>query len=482
MEKKNNKHIILIISIFIFTSIFSIDFKLSILGIAIIFVALFISKPLLWIYFMITYATFEVLIQNFIPISLIAPLRYGTELFSYIILMFSILNTIIKKRKIKLYKYDKYIIIFIIFSIISAIINQVELKIFILGLRWIIRSVVIYYIFKFNNFRKKDLEGLLKYFYILIIIQLSIGILQFFFRSKMDIILKPKVIDLDFYTIQFSQLDSKYGVFSTFGRYGEYAYFITLAAIFLLLKYSMDKKIRNLVILSISIIVLILTYARQATLAVAIAILIYVYFNKGKEKISKRKISIILGIVLTFTSIYFVYNEFQAGKGILNESISQRYLSIFTMDYIKSDYDGGGRIYFLTTVNKKFIQSKPLIGYGVGMYGTEAAISYNQSVYTNLNIPTQFSMDVYWTSILGQVGIIGLVLLFKIYYSFYKESDIMRKSDDRIIRFVSTFIKITFIAIMIESFFSSSLSDRYQAFYVWMFYGIFDNLRFYNKS
>lgn len=477
VEKKRFRNNILIITIFILVAILSINIKLSIVGIALIFLITFLYKPLWWVYFMLTYLTFEILIQNFVPGSLVGVLRYGTEGFSYIVLFTSIIISLAKKRKVKLYIYDKSIIAFILFSIIAALINDVDTKIFIMGLRWLVRYVVIYFIFKFNSFSKTELKRLVKYFYFLIIIQLSIGLLQFVFRSKLDVILKQKVIELEYHTIESVQSESKYAIFSTFGRYGEYAYFVTLAVTFLFAKYVFDKKKRSLVLLGIALVVLILTYARQAAVGVIISILFYIYFNRDKRSISKTKISAILVIITISVGIYFVYNDFQRGKGVLGESMSQRYLSIFSIDFIKEDYSGKGRTYFLTTVNKKFIENKPLIGYGVGMYGTEPAIKYDQSVYTELNIPTRFSMDVYWISILGQLGLVGIFLLFRCYYLFYREckSNYINNRDFK--EFISLFIRLSFIAIMIQSFFGSNLSDRYQAFYIWMFFGIFDSIK-----
>ena len=54
-----------------------------------------------------------------------------------------------------------------------------------------------------------------------------------------------------------------------------------------------------------------------------------------------------------------------------------------------------GRLYFIFVVGKLFLQEVPLLGVGMGMYGTEPAISLNSSVYVHYNIPIQYSMDVF---------------------------------------------------------------------------------------
>lgn len=422
-----------------------------------------------------TYITFEVVILNFIPTSLVGMTRYGIEGLSYIVLIYSILNSMIKKKEIRFNKCDLYILTFIMFSIVTAMINNVELKIFIMGLRWIVRYVVIYYIFKFNKFSKQDIQSIINYFYKLIIFEVVLGLVQVGLKEKLDFILSPKTIELEYYTITMDKINSKFSIFATFGRYGEYGYFVTLAMLFLYSKYYFDKQKKYLFLMFLTTLALIFSYARQAVLAVMIVFVIFYFSNRKIKILSKCKIIFISLFILLLGIIFLYYAGFETGQGVTTEGIAQRFLSMFSKEYIMGDYYGGGRTYFYTTVNKIFLTTKPFIGYGTGMYGTQSALQYNTLVYDTLSIPTRCSMDVYITSILGQVGLIGLFLLFKCYHSFFKECKKYQYTDED--NYIYMFIRLTFIAIMFCSFFGSNLSDRYQAFYVWMFFGIYDNLK-----
>lgn len=475
INKKSDKMLVLIACMLLALTVAlcSVNIKLTILLVGTIGVMVCCYKPKLFIYLMMTYVTFEVVILNFIPTSAVGIVRYGTEGVAYIVLMYSIFVSIIKKKEIKLNKCDFFIISFILFSIITALINHVSIQIFIMGLRWIIRYVVIYFIFKFNKFNDKDLKEIIDYFYKLVIFEVVLGLMQVGLKDKLDFILSPKTIDLEFYTITMDKINSKFSIFATFGRYGEYGYFVTLAMLFLYSKYYFERKNKYLFLMVLTSLALLFSYARQAVLAVIITLVIFYFSNRKIKILSKFKVIIILVSFMLLGLVFLYYSGFETGQGVTTEGIAQRFLSMFSKEYIMGDYYGGGRTYFYTTVNKIFLETKPFIGYGVGMYGTQSAIQYDTSVYDTLLIPIRCSMDVYVTSILGQVGLIGLFLLFKCYHSFFKVCKKYQYSSND--NYIFMFIRLTFIAIMFCSFFGSNLSDRYQAFYVWMFFGILDN-------
>ncbi len=145
------------------------------------------------------------------------------------------------------------------------------------------------------------------------------------------------------------------------------------------------------------------------------------------------------------------------------------------------DIHNYGRLYFIFIVGKLFLQEVPLLGVGMGMYGTEPAISLNPSVYVYYNIPTQYSMDVFWISILGQVGLIGLILWVSIYIvCFIKSIKLFKAPSNNFVRWFTLGYATNIGVILIESFFSSNLNDRYQSFYFWSLTGFL--LILYNKE
>lgn len=441
--------------------------------------AIILAKPKSWIFIMAIYLPLETVILNFTPGSLVTIVRYGTEAFSYVVLIKVILDNVVARKKFYINKSDGMIFVFIGICIISGIINNVSLQIFILGLRWLIRYVVIYFIVRFTVWEKNHIRSIINLILGIGCFEVVLGILQVFFRSTLDKILLPRTLEVGIMEINVSQATSKYSIFGTLGRYGEYAYIITIIVLILMSKLLIENRnVRTKIFFIGSVVALVLSYARQAVIGVMFAIFIAI-ITKKNIKVNKKKILLsifICGVIILLG--VSTAETIQLGHGTTNEGIISRYLSIFTEDFISGDYSGHGRTYFLTTVNKIFLTTKPMFGYGVGMYGTRSAILYDSSVYNQLGIPIQFSMDVYWTSIIGQIGLLGLIVLISIYFIFYKEyKKLFIKSSDKFVRMISLAMLMIILAILFQSFFGSNLSDRYQAYYIWLFWGLLGHLK-----
>ncbi|MFT9867396.1 O-antigen ligase family protein [Bacillus mobilis] len=475
--KEKYIYIISFLIIVLYNSLLLINTSLAYGIIFIPFLIVFILKPKLWIYFLAVYLPFETVILNFIPGDLVTIVRYGTEFFSYIVLIPLIFKYIRLGKRISLNKGDKFLLFFIAACILTALINQVSIEIFTLGLRWLIRYVVVYCIIKLLDWNLIQIRRLIHFILGIGFIVEVIGILQYFFRGTLDQILAPKVLDLDFITIEVTQADSKFAIFSTMGRYGEYGYLLTVITIMLLAKLFVgDKRTYTKIFMLLSVVSVLLCYARQVVLGLVIAFILAALFMK-ELKINKNKLifSLLSGLIVVL--LFIGFGNMSLGQGSINEGLSSRYFSMFSGQYLKDDFEGQGRLYFWTEVNGTFLSTKPLLGYGVGMYGTRPAIQYDTSVYENLGIPIKFSMDVYWTSILGQVGLIGVISLLGIYISFYKLSiNLYKKSKNNISRMYCLINIMLIIAVLFQSFFGSNLSDRYQAFYIWLFFGLYDHI------
>jgi hypothetical protein len=358
------------------------------------------------------------------------------------------------------------------------LLNGVSIKIFILGLRWIIRDVYIYLIIKFSFFSSKDKQNIINIVLIIGFFESILGFSQIFFREKLAVILSPKALEIGDSVIEITQATSKFAIYGTLGRYSEFGLFIGIVMIVLMgvMFTSENKNINHKSLFLIYSAALIFSYARQATLCVII-IGIFMVYRLNNKKINRIKIILTLAIViltiLTFISIDDLQNVTTAS---ISQGIFDRYLGIFTQKYWQDSYNSKGRVYFFISVLAIFFKTKPMLGYGVGMFGTRTALLYDTSVYNNLNIPTMFSMDVYWVSIIGQIGIIGLIFLVgvyliackKSYFKFIKKQNIIEKR-------ISLITYMIIILGFLVSFFGASFSNRYLAFYVWLFIGLSAN-------
>lgn len=150
---------------------------------------------------------------------------------------------------------------------------------------------------------------------------------------------------------------------------------------------------------------------------------------------------------------------------------------MFSLDFLKIDFEGRGRTWFITEGILRLLSKNPVFGYGIGMYGCPDTLRMNTYVYELLNIPTTYYMDVYIGCIIGQIGLVGFFVYMEAYTNVLKISKKVFKSNnvspERIKIAIITFGVI--LSTLVMMMFSSSLCNRVMALYVWIFIG-FQNI------
>lgn len=419
----------------------------------------FILKPKKWISLYWVLLILENVLKVYINSELIEILMYSVEIYTYIICVKCILFAS-KNRCFTINKIDIWITIFFLVSLLSSIVNFVSPKIFILGIRWFLRYISVYFIIKTENWDDIEKKRIMNFIVHTGVLQIIIGFLQVISSGKID----------KFLRVSDEVRNNIFSIFGTVGRYNEYAFIIVILISILFARYQL-KITKKYIYLIFSFICLIFSYSRQALVGILIGIIIVALLD-NKQKIGRRKMISIVFVITLSMSIILSYINIEVGKGTVNDGLVSRFMSIFTKDYIEFDFNNKGRLYFMFYVNKLFLFTKPLLGYGMGMYGTEAAISLDQSVYNLLNIPIQFSMDVFWQSVIGQVGVIGLITLIIIYSCIIKRGIIAYKSDNIIQKEIGIIVILLMVTGIIMSFFSCAMNDRYYAFMIWCFIGL----------
>ena len=477
LVNSEKEKIVLIISFIITSIIIAIGtINTLILMLVPITIGMFIllNKPKFWIYILSIYFPFETIILKYIPGSIAGFVRYGIELISIILFMHVIIKHFIIGKKSKYIfnnKISRIIIIFILISVISALINSVEIKISILGLRWFIRYIPVYFIILSQEWKEKEIERYIYLMFYICIIECIIGILQLIGGSSITKFLSPVDISIGDFTQEVSlQGESKFAIYATMGRYSVLALFLSLWIPFMIAKMAEEKKyihskIKIILIVCFNCLALLLTYARQGVFGVILGTIVIAYLTKSKIF---KLISIYGGVLISgFAIIVLATTTITAND--VSQDIVSRFLGALTLDNIIFDLTNYGRLYFMTVVTSKFLTSSPILGYGIGMYGSEPAITYNPSVYFELGIPIKFSMDVFWVSVLGQVGILGVITWLTIYYISSKKAIRLYKNKESDFKSWFSIGYLGMIAvILLESFFSSNLNDRYQSFFFWV--------------
>lgn len=429
-----------------------------------------------YLYIMTIYLSFETPILNLLPHFMLAPVRYGIEAFGYVLLIFLFI------AQWGHYKYgNQEILIFlaILVMALNVIFYVSDLKIAAMGFRWLLRYLYLYFIVIFINWTPFYIKRFFRLITWIIRIEMVLSILQLVAKDFVNQLLAPYYQDIisgiSSYATQGSASNA---IFGSFGRYSEFGMFIMLALWFYISGYaaSEKKEHRQQYFYRILLwgILLILSYCRQALVAVLFSVLIFALAYKEWKMTRSSMVLMGILIVAAIPVSILLLSSFEATYGTIYEGLASRFLSIFSLKYLTMDYTGKGRTWFYTHALYRLVSTRPLLGYGLGRYGCQTAIQYDTSVYEALDIPTRFSMDGYYVSIIGQLGLVGGGFLISIYLYFARscrkyfnslKKDLYTK---RIMIFTYGYI----ICGLITAFFSSSLSDRYLAFYMWVLIGI----------
>ncbi|PFE74713.1 ligase [Bacillus cereus] len=424
----------------------------------------------LWLYYLIIYFPLETIVTKNLPNQVAIVLKYSIEPISILLLLFIICKKCITKNlNFKIVgSVGILLATFLMVSIVSSILNEVSFNIFILGARWFLRYIPILLIVTLLDWRIEEIRKFLSIIFGIVLVENAIGILQLLGGETVSQFLKPEILEItDKITQELDQGTSQYAVYSTFGRYSTFALFLSTFFVFIFAKCILTKK--NVLLLLSTGVMLLLTYARQAVLGVIVGILIIAILHTNK----KLKLTVI--VCCAVVSISFL-SFLQTTQGFVANDISQgftnRFFGALTYENFLFDINNYGRLYFIFVIGKLFLHEAPLLGVGMGMYGTEPAVSLDHSIYIYYNIPIQYSMDVFWVSILGQVGILGIIVWVLIYIlCFIKSVKLFKLSSDNFIKWFALGYAANIGCLLFESFFSSNLNDRYQSFYFWLLTG-----------
>lgn len=437
-----------------------------------------------YLLFVFVYLSFEPIILNItsaISANILPIIRFMPELLGYVLIIIAV---IFKKEKYRLNKIDLYLLATFFLGLISSALYTSDIVIFIIGLRYFFRYIFIYILVRLSQWGTKETKRVFQLLRNIMVIEIFLAVWQLASRETADLLLMPNYGEIvEGINSMMVQSKSAFAVYSSFGRYNMFGYFITVVIWYLLARREtltdIKEKNKNNLELCIWIILLILSYSRQTLVAIFLGYIIYSFY---RNKISfsyvfkKMCLFIVIGFVVAYVSASVALNIANTtGVGIVSGNIVERYLSMFNITFFAIDYIGHGRTWFISEGILRLLSENPLLGYGLGMYGCSDTIHMDYSVYQNLGIPKTYYMDVFIGCIIGQVGLLG----FATYMLSYKK--VMQKclyffdgkTNNIIIRQTAIITFGVIVSSLLMMMFSSSLSNRLMGFYLWLFIGIF---------
>ena len=449
-----------------------------IVGVVFIFVSF--VKPEYCVLFLAFYFPLEPFLLKFVPDEVYVYVRYFSEGLIYILLLSVGFRLLSRSKKIISTPIDLPLFLFIIVAVASLIINLVEPMTGFLGLRQILRFIVLFYVIVYLNLPKGYIKKIILIILAIFVLQGILGIGQAIIGAPADEFLLPSErrsiggVQLTTGTIQFWESGQR--IFATMGRYDQLGtflcFFMLILAAILYESKSVDKKIYWMIFL-LGIPALILTYSRASWFGFILGIfLISVIFKRDK------KVLIVFLLILSFIVSYLAYSGIVVRYliDVPRQTVMERFFEAFSYERWRGEYYGLGRLYFVINTPTVVIKNSPLFGVGPGQYGGGAAAAlHNTTAYNKLGLPfgvfgTEGFIDNNWMSLLGETGILGLSLYIWMFVALFIYSmRVFRKSEDSGTRALALGFMGCILAVAFQSFLGTYLEVRTLAFYFWLF-------------
>ena len=481
---KENKSTFLTLAFIVFVLlsfvIFVSPIKVFGLLIAAVFLIVCMLRPAWIVFFLAVFIPFEPFLLKFVPDDLYVFARYFSEVLIYLLLLSSGWKLIIRDKKYFQTPIDLPFILFLLVLAASAVVNFVPVTIATLGIRQIIRFILLYYAVSFLGINKKIIKMTIFAMFIIVLFQSALGLSQAVLAGRLDSFLAPterKVlgeIQLTAGTQQPFGEGSR--IFATMGRYdqlGTFLCFFLLLAVGL--RYQVKEKNFKLflsILPFLGIPALILTYSRASWFGFLFGfILISIIIKKDK-----RFLFLFIGSIFALI-VYLLYSGIVVHYliDVPSQTILERFFEAFSYERWRGEYYGLGRLYFIVNTIVMVLPHFFLFGAGPGQYGGGAAAAlHNTTVYDKLGLPfgvygTEGYIDNNWLSLLGETGILGFVFYASIFFVLFVFAyRVYKKSKSKFTQGLCLGFLGCILAVSFQAFLGTYLEVRTLALYFWL--------------
>ncbi|PIX62208.1 hypothetical protein CO057_03415 [Candidatus Uhrbacteria bacterium CG_4_9_14_0_2_um_filter_41_50] len=449
-------------------------------------VILFLSflRPTWTLGFLLLYLPFEPFLLKWISDDIYIFAKYGSELLIYVLAGSVIWKRISGQIKLKSTPIDIIFFIFILLAITSALVNWIPVTYAILGIRQIIRFILLFFITFYLSPNNKWIRNVIFALFGVLAIQVVLGYGQFIFGRSFDSFLLPSESriagDIQVSTGVTEFWDPGQRIFGTMGRYdqlGTFMAFIMLILVSLLYEPRLTKYRKYFAALLItSIPALAMTYSRSSWFGFVLGFLFISVWAKRDRRVmwAVGAVGVVILIYLAFSGL--VINQLVE---VSDQNIAERFFEAFSYRRWMSEYYGLGRMYWIVQSLISVIPSAFVFGHGPAMYGGGAAAALgNSQVYDSLGLPfgvygSGGYVDNNWLSLWGEIGSLGFVVYLWMYATLFLIClRVWRSSKSTFTRALSLGVAATMMAVALNAFLATFLEVRTLAPYLWTMTGL----------
>ncbi len=440
-------------------------------------------RPELALGFLAVYLPFESLILKFIPDDVYVFARYGSEVLIYLVALVVLVNILSGKQKYRQTPLDLPFFLFVVVLLASALVNLVSPTVAILGLRQILRFMIVFFLVVQIAPSKTFIQNLTWTMFGVVMFQSLLGIMQAIIGEPLDQFLLPSeartygALTLTSGVEQFWDPGSR--VFSTLGRYdrlGNFLYLFLLIATAILFTKKLYQKYPWIIWLFIvGVPALVLTYSRSSWFAFLLGFLFIGLLVKHDKRVLAGFAALVVFLTLVLAGSGLNVSLITETPG---QTLSERFFESFSLARWRGEYYGLGRTFWFIETPRQVIVASPILGFGPGQYGGGAAAAlHNTKVYEELGLPfgvfgTEGAIDNNWFSLWGESGTLGMVFYLWFYLGlFFYALNMARTNKDPFVQAVALAVCAMLIGVGFNAFTSSLLEIRTSAYYLWLYAG-----------
>ncbi len=425
------------------------------------------------------YFPFEPFFLKFVPDSLYVFVRYAPEVILYSLAAYALFHW---KRIPRV--FGLLFLALLGVAVASALFNQTPAEVAVLGIRQIVRFILVAFIAVALQLHERFSRALLGILFGVLLFQGALGILQAGIGAPLDQLLIPsdrKIfgdIQLTGGTEQFWESGQR--VFGTMGRYDQLGTFaalvLTLIIGFLYQWRHRHDHVYLLLLFAAALPAFLLTYSRASWFGLLLSAFVigYVFMRDKRILWGSMSVAGLAGAYIFFsvaTSAFLI--------DIPNQTIVHRFFEAFSLERWKGEYTAMGRAYFIVHTPLSVVAASPILGVGPGSYGAGAAAALHYVVqYEAHGLPFgihgyQGHIDNNWFSLWGEIGTLGLALYIAlIVYLGCAALFVFRHSSDEFYRAFALGYLGVIAAISFQAFLATYLEVRTLAFYFWLIGGL----------
>lgn len=432
------------------------------------------------------YLPFEPFLLKWVPDDIYVYAKYGSEMLVYLLFIAVLWRLISGTIVWRPSPADLPFFLLVLFACASAVINVESPWIAILGMRQIVRFILLFFVTYHLRPSALWLRRVCIGLGVILAIQVVLGASQAAVGGALDSFLLPSEsrtfgdIQVGSGTVQF--WDPGQRVFGTLGRYDQLG---TWMAFLLLLAVAYFYEAKRLAIRSFSegwwmvvgfllaIGTLLLTYSRSSWFGFLLGALFIAVWAKRDKRVMLG-----VGVSCAVIALYLVFSGLVVDRLIdtADQTLAERFFEAFSYERWHGEYTGQGRVYWIYQTLVHVVPASPVFGFGPGSYGGGVVTAlHNTKVYDALGLPfgvygTEGYVDNNWMSLWGELGTVGLGLFTWLYGSlFFACLAVWRQAKKKEVRALALGVCAAMLAVALHAFLATMFEVRTLAPYLWVF-------------